>query len=84
MIVRTAINLVGLYARVSAPIIPFTAEAMASALGEPWPLTWPSDDVAAELSRIPAGRAFTTPPVLFKKIEEADLAVWAERFGGAA
>ena len=83
VIVRTAINLVGLYARVSAPIIPFAAETMAMALGEPWPAVWPSTDLQAELSRIPAGRAFSTPPVLFKKIEEAQIAEWTERFGGA-
>jgi methionyl-tRNA synthetase len=82
VIVRTAINLVGLYARVSSPIIPFTAEVVASALGETWPVTWPSSNVRAELTRIPVGRAFTTPPVLFKKIEDADLAIWSERFGG--
>ncbi len=84
VIVRTAINLVGLYARVSAPIIPFTAETIALALGEPWPLPWPSASTRAELARIPAGRRFTIPPVLFKKIEDADLAVWSERFGGGA
>ena len=82
VIVRTAINLVGLYARVSAPVIPFTAETIAQALGETWPPGWPSTDIRAELSRIEPGRAFTTPPVLFKKIEEADLAAWSERFGG--
>jgi len=84
VIVRTAINLVGLYARVSAPIIPFTAETIALALGETWPVEWPSPKARTELGRIPAGRAFTTPPVLFKKIEETDLAVWSERFGGGA
>jgi methionyl-tRNA synthetase len=83
VIVRTAINLAALYARVSAPIIPFTAETLALALGEDWPLNWPSPDVSAELIRIPAGRAFSTPPVLFKKIEDADIAAWSDRFGGS-
>jgi methionyl-tRNA synthetase len=83
VIVRTAINLVGLYARLSAPVIPFAAEAMALAVGEAWPPTWPTTDGAAELSRLPAGRAVGVPPVLFKKIEEADVAAWTERFGGA-
>jgi len=84
VIVRTAINLVCLYAQVSAPIIPFTAETIALALGETWPLYWPLSNAEAQLARIPAGRVFTTPPVLFKKIEEADLAVWSERFGGGS
>ncbi len=82
VIVRTAINLVGLYARVSAPVIPFTSETISQALGETWPPAWPTSDVRAELSRIKPGRAFTTPPVLFKKIEDSDIAAWSERFGG--
>jgi methionyl-tRNA synthetase len=82
VIVRTAINLAGLYARVSAPVIPFTAETIALALGETWPVDWPSPGARTVLGRIPAGRPFTTPPVLFKKIEEADVAAWSERFGG--
>jgi methionyl-tRNA synthetase len=81
VIVRTAINLVGLYARVSAPVIPFAAEAMAVAVGEPYPPTWPSLDAAAELSRVPAGRQVSAPPILFSKIEDADVAAWSERFG---
>jgi methionyl-tRNA synthetase len=82
VIVRTAINLVALYARVSAPVIPFTAEAMALAVGEPYPPTWPSGEGGAELTRLSAGRAVTVPPVLFRKIEEADVAAWSARFGG--
>jgi methionyl-tRNA synthetase len=82
VIVRTAINLVGLYARVSAPVIPFAAEAMAVAVGEAWPPSWPTLDARAELSRLAAGRRISVPPVLFKKIEDADLAAWSERFGG--
>jgi methionyl-tRNA synthetase len=82
-VVRTAVNLVGLYARVSAPVIPFAAEAMALAVGEAYPPSWPGSDVAAELSRIPPGRALSVPPVLFRKIEEADVAAWSTRFGAA-
>jgi methionyl-tRNA synthetase len=81
VIVRTAINLVALYARVSAPVIPFTAEAIALSVGEDFPPAWPSADGRAELTRLPAGRAVTAPPVLFRKIEEADVAAWSARFG---
>ncbi|HVN02180.1 MAG TPA: methionine--tRNA ligase [Caulobacteraceae bacterium] len=82
VIVRTALNLAGLFARVSAPVIPFAAEQIAAALGEPFPPAWPGDDVAAELARIPAGRKIAVPPVLFRKIEDSELASWAERFKG--
>ncbi|MGH7024403.1 MAG: methionine--tRNA ligase [Caulobacteraceae bacterium] len=83
VIVRTALNLAWLYARVSAPVIPFAAETIATALGEAGPLTWPSSDARAELSALPAGRKVSAPEVLFRKIEDADVALWAERFGGA-
>jgi len=82
VIVRTALNLAALFARVSAPIIPFASETIAAALGEPYPPTWPGADTAAELSRLPAGRKITTPPVLFRKIEDAEIAAWTERFAG--
>ena len=82
VIVRTAINLVALYARVSGPIIPFAAEAMAEAVGEGGATQWPGEDIGTELARVPAGRAITTPPVLFRKIEAADVEAWTERFGG--
>jgi methionyl-tRNA synthetase len=83
IIVRTAINLAGLFARVSAPIIPSAAEALTEALGEPWPPTWPSTGAEAELRRIEAGRTVRAPEVLFKKIDDAEIAAWTDQFGGA-
>ena len=82
VVVRTALNLAALFARVSAPVIPLAAEKIALALGEPFPPTWPGDDVAEELARVPAGRKIETPPVLFRKIEDAEVAEWTERFKG--
>src|SRR6185312_7254976 len=81
VIVRTALNLAALFARVSAPVIPFAAETIALALGEPYPPSWPGSDVAAELDRLEAGRAITTPEVLFAKVDDAQIAEWTERFG---
>ena len=82
VIVRTGINLVGLFACVSAPFVPFAAETIAEAIGEPYPGTWPSNDAAAELNRLEPGRALRTFAELFKKIEDAQVAEWTERFGG--
>ena len=84
MIVRTGINLVGLFARVSAPFIPFTAEIVSEAVGEACPPVWPGVDGAAELARIEAGRAVRTPDVLFRKIEDAQIEAWTAEFGGAS
>ena len=82
VIVRTALNLIGLFARVSSPVIPFTAAIMAEAVGEDPALSWPGTDLAAELSRLTPGAVLTTPPVLFNKIEDATVAEWTERFAG--
>ncbi len=83
VIVRTALNLVSLFARAAAPVIPFAAEKILLALGEAYPPSWPTADVRAELSRLEPGRALTTPEVLFAKIDDAQIAAWTEQFGGA-
>ena len=45
-------------------------------------LSWPKagDDVLNALS---PGHAVSAPEVLFRKIEDAQVAEWRERFGGA-
>jgi methionyl-tRNA synthetase len=83
-IVRTGINLVGLFARISAPFIPFAAEKVAEAVGEPYPAAWPGRDGAEELQRIEAGRGVRAPEVLFRKLEDDQIAAWKVQFGGVA
>ncbi|MFI8181881.1 methionine--tRNA ligase [Actinacidiphila glaucinigra] len=80
---RTAMNLIHLYAVVSEPFIPATAAAMRGAFA----LTddtavWVTPEEARALASVPAGTAFTVPPVLFAKITEEDLESYRERFGG--
>ncbi|WP_310540542.1 methionine--tRNA ligase, partial [Phenylobacterium sp.] len=82
MAVRNGLNLVALFARVSEPFIPFAAEKIAAGLGEPFPGGWPSGEGAALLGVLPVGRAITAPEVLFKKVENEQVAEWRERFGG--
>ncbi|NJP99317.1 methionine--tRNA ligase [Streptomyces zingiberis] len=81
---RTAMNLIHLYAVVSEPFIPASARAMraAFALADDT-AAWVTAEEAAALASVPAGTAFTVPPVLFAKITEDDLAGYRERFGGA-
>ncbi len=81
-VVRTALNLVALYARLAEPFIPFTAKIIADGVGETL-AAWPSTDAKAELSRLPEGRALTTPDVLFRKVEDDRVAAWTQQFGGA-
>ncbi|MEY4250079.1 MAG: hypothetical protein RJA87_1712 [Pseudomonadota bacterium] len=82
VVVRTAINLVALYARLSAPFIPFSAAIIAEAVGEAGVTAWPSSADGNLLDSLPRGRRVTPPEVLFKKIEDDQVAVWTEQFGG--
>jgi len=81
--VRYGLNLAALFAKVSEPFIPFAAEKIAMALGEPFPGRWPSL-VAGEgvLSALEPGRPIAAPEVLFRKVEDGQVAEWRERFGG--
>ena len=80
--VRYGLNLAALFARVSEPFIPFAAEKIAEALGEPFPGRWPSLDGAGALSALEPGRPIRAPEVLFRKIENEQVAEWMARFGG--
>ncbi|MER5214032.1 methionine--tRNA ligase [Streptomyces sp. NPDC002838] len=81
---RTAMNLIHLYAVVSEPFIPASAKAMRSAFSLPDDTAqWVTADEARTLSSVPAGTPFTVPPVLFTKITDEDLETYKERFGGA-
>lgn len=80
---RTAMNLIRLYAVVSEPFIPASAKAMRAAFAlESDTATWVSPDEADALDAVPAGTPFTVPPVLFAKITDDDLVAYRERFGG--
>ena len=81
MILRTALNLMAVYATVSRPFIPDAADAIAAALDfdAPWPT-----DAAAALSMLPADHTFTVPDNLFRKIEDSEREAWESRFGGEA
>lgn len=79
--VRTGLNLVALFARLAAPVMPFSAERIAATVGAS-ELSWPSPDEAV-LDQLPRGRAVAAAGVLFTKIEDAQVAEWTTRFGGA-
>lgn len=83
IVVRTGLNLVALFAKVSEPFIPFAAEKIAMGVGEDFPGAWPTGQGAAILDILPAGRKVQAPEVLFKKVENEQVAEWVARFGGA-
>jgi len=82
---RTALRLVVLYARVSAPFIPGTADRLLAsfpvvAAGS---LTVGPDLVAATTAAVSEGDRFTAPELLFAKIPPEDLVAFRDRFGGS-
>ena len=78
--IRLALNLIRIYAILSAPFIPDAAQAMMTAMGsQDW--TWPSD-VSAAIRALPAGHDFAVPENLFRKITDEERAEWQERFAG--
>jgi methionyl-tRNA synthetase len=79
---RAALNLIVLFAALSAPVIPFAAANMFAifSLDPETAGRWPKD-AAAALERLAPGRVFTLPEVLFRKIEDEEVAEWRERFG---
>ncbi|WP_341222395.1 methionine--tRNA ligase [Loktanella salsilacus] len=78
--VRMGLNLIRLYAILSAPFIPDAAKTMLAAVRSD-DADWPAD-IAAALHALPAGHAFDVPENLFRKITEAERDDWAERFAG--
>ncbi len=78
--VRLGLNLIRLYAVLSAPFIPDTSARMLSAMNT-LDTAWP-DDVAAALSALPTGHAFSVPDVLFAKITDEQREDWQTRFAG--
>ncbi|MCL6668692.1 methionine--tRNA ligase [Streptomyces panaciradicis] len=80
---RTAMNLIHLYAVVSEPFIPATSAAMRQAFSLDGDIaSWVTADEARALTAVPAGTPFTVPPVLFAKLTDEDLEAYKKRFGG--
>ena len=79
--VRTGLNLVALFARLAAPILPFTAPNIAATVSST-DLSWPTADEDF-LNALPVGQKVQAANVLFAKIDDAMVAEWSERFGGA-
>lgn len=78
--IRLALNLIPLYAVLSAPFIPDASASLLESMkaeGTEWP-----SDVPAALSALQAGHAFTVPEVTFRKITDDERDAWQEKFAG--
>ncbi|OUS39161.1 methionine--tRNA ligase [Rhodobacterales bacterium 56_14_T64] len=78
--VRMGLNLIRLYAVLSAPFIPTASASMLSAMNT-LDTSWP-DDVTAALNALPVGHEFSVPEVLFAKITDDQREDWQQRFSG--
>ncbi|WP_371224562.1 methionine--tRNA ligase [Roseovarius sp. 2305UL8-3] len=79
--IRLGLNLIRLYAVLSAPFIPDSAARLLSAMNT-LDMSWP-DDVPAALNALPEGHEFTVPEVSFAKITDEQREDWQARFSGA-
>ncbi len=78
-IIRLALNLIVLYANLSAPFIPDTAEKIHKAMGtKP---SWPRND-RLDYYQLVDGDKFTVPENLFEKITDDQVAELSARFSG--
>ena len=80
MQIRLALNLIRLYAVLSAPFIPDAAASMLGAMhteDDRWP-----DDIGAALETFAPGHGFSVPEVLFSKITDEAREDWQTRFSG--
>jgi methionyl-tRNA synthetase len=79
---RTSINLIVLFARLAAPVLPGTACLVLDSLAvDREQRGWPK---GAEIEVLQPGDEFHVPDVLFRKLSDADVEKWRERFGGDA
>ncbi|PJE33417.1 Methionine--tRNA ligase [Pseudooceanicola marinus] len=79
-IVRLSLNLIRLYAVLSAPFIPDTSDVLKEALKLD-SLDWP-EDLPEALNALAPGATFTVPENLFRKIADEEREDWQARFSG--
>ncbi|HYN09855.1 MAG TPA: methionine--tRNA ligase [Vicinamibacterales bacterium] len=81
-IVRTALNLVRLFAILSAPAVPEASGRVLDALeASPDERRWPAD-VRTETQMLRPGRHILPIDLLFRRITEDETAMWTARFAG--
>lgn len=81
--VRVGLNLCALFAILAQPFIPHTAAKILDAMDVPEAnRNWPKGAGIELFDALPRGLKITPPDLLFQKIEDTQVAEWAEKFGG--
>ena len=78
--VRLALNLIRIYAVISAPFIPDASARMLDAMNTS-DTAWPSD-MGDALAALQPGHAIDVPDMLFRKITDDERETWQTRFAG--
>ena len=78
--IRMALNLIRLYAVLSAPFMPDASDTLMGAM-QTEDDSWPAD-VQKALEVLAPGHDFTVPDVTFRKITDDERDAWKERFAG--
>ncbi|PRY24921.1 methionyl-tRNA synthetase [Aliiruegeria haliotis] len=78
--IRLALNLIRVYAVISAPFIPDATARLLEAMRTD-EADWP-EDMQAALQLLPAGHGFAVPDTLFAKITDEQQEEWAQKFSG--
>ncbi|WP_415919972.1 methionine--tRNA ligase [Tateyamaria sp. SN6-1] len=81
MQIRVGLNLIALYATLSAPFLPDTAETLRETLNIS-ETSWP-ENASDALQSLDAGHAFAVPDNLFDKITDEARAAWEVQFAGS-
>ncbi len=80
---RTAVNLVRIFSVLAWPVIPASCEKVFRSLRlVPSEQGWIAGNLLAEMQALKPGRPFDMSEPLFRKIVDAEIAEWTERFGG--
>ena len=80
VVLRTGINLIRVYALLSAPLIPETSSKMLALINAPTDLKWIDGNSEVELCTLKAGHAFNTPELLFSKIAPEKVQELAQKY----
>jgi methionyl-tRNA synthetase len=78
--VRVGLNLCAFYADIACPFIPDAAGAIRAGLGLKSAAAWPDAKAVQMLDRLERGTAVAPPDVLFRKVEDEQIADWSTRF----
>jgi methionyl-tRNA synthetase len=79
--IRLALEMCVLFADIGEPFIPDASDAIRWAFGiAAGSRSWPTR--AADRPRLITSQPVSSPGILFRKIEEADVTTWAQRFRG--